>query len=168
MMKTIIKVNDFFRTFGVYISGLAIFAMMWIIVIDVLMRNIFNKPLVGTYEIVQYYLMPLAIFPALAFAYWSGVLPRLSELISKLPEGVQRFHRWLILLVELLVFTLMTYYGFLFALSGLQESMAIPVGGKLLLVWPVYFLVPIGFFFVLVEVIFRLMKQSSAKGEVNV
>lgn len=162
------KVNRFFRNIGKYMSGVSILAMMMIIVLDVFMRNVFGKPLSGTYEIVQYFLMPLAVFPALGYAYWSGVLPRLSEVISKTGARFQQFHRLLILVIDVVVFTLLTYYGFLFAISGFQEEMSIPIAGNLVPVWPVYFLVPIGFLCVVLEIMLRFFRQPEQGGEIGI
>lgn len=167
-MNMLEKANGYFRNIGKYLSGFSILAMMFIIVLDVFMRNVLGRPLAGTYEIVQYFLMPIAIFPALGYAYWSGVLPRLSELISKMGNKFQQFHRFLILVIDLIVFSLLAYYGLLFAVSGFQESMAIPVAGKLVAVWPVYFLVPIGFLFVVLEIILRFFRQPEQGGEVGI
>lgn len=161
------KINEGLRNIGKYISGFAILGMMFLIVADVFMRNVLGTPLTGTYEVVQYFLMPMAIFPALGYAYWSGVLPRLSELISKAPVWFEKFHRLLILVIDTFVFSLLTYFGFLFAMSGLKDHMAIPIAGSLVPVWPVYFLVPIGFLFVLMEIVLRFVRKPEEGGEVG-
>lgn len=166
-MKILEKVNEVFRNIGKYISGFAIIGMMIIIVIDVCMRNVFGIPVSGTYEIVQYFLMPIAIFPALGYAYWSGVLPRLSELISKSPAWFKEFNRILILIIDAFVFGMLAYFGFLFAIFGMKDAMAIPMAGSLIPVWPVYFLVPIGFLFVLLEVLLRFVQKPKEGGEVG-
>ncbi|MGH2316733.1 TRAP transporter small permease [Planococcus sp. SE5232] len=163
------RINSIFRSAGKYFSGISIFLMMLIIVADVFMRNVFGSPISGTYEIVQFFLMPMAIFPALGYVYWVGVLPRLSEIIAKTPKAFQKFNDILILVIDLGVFTLLTYYGFLFAMSGFESQMAVPLGGSLVSVWPIYFLVPIGFLFVLLEVILRFFsKPRVEEGEVGI
>lgn len=166
-MKSLEKVNEVLRTIGKYMSGFAILAMMLIIVADVFMRNVFETPLAGTYEIVQYFLMPLAVFPALGYAYWSGVLPRLSELISKAPPWFEKFNRILILIIDAIVFGMLTYFGFIFAIFGMQDKMAIPMAGTLIPIWPIYFLVPIGFLFVLLEVLLRFVRKPEEGGEIG-
>lgn len=168
-MDILEKVNIVLRNIGKYLSGIAIFLMMFLIVADVFMRNVFGNPLSGTYEIVQFFLMPMAIFPALGYVYWVGVLPRLSEIIAKSPQGFQKFNNLLILVIDLVVFALLTYYGFLFAMSGFESQMAVPLGGSLVSVWPVYFLVPVGFLFVLLEVILRFFRKPRVEeGEVGI
>jgi len=168
-MNLLENLNSVFRNVGKYFSGISIFLMMFIIVADVFMRNVFGRPISGTYEIVQFFLMPMAIFPALGYVYWVGVLPRLSEIIAKSPKGFQKFNDILILIIDLIVFALLTYYGFLFAMSGFESQMAVPLGGALVSVWPIYFLVPIGFLFVLLEVVLRFFRKPRIEeGEVGI
>src|SRR5690606_3671389 len=168
-MNLLENLNSVFRNVGKYFSGISIFLMMFIIVADVFMRNVFGRPISGTYEIVQFFLMPMAIFPALGYVYWVGVLPRLSEIIAKAPKGFQKFNDILMLVIDLIVFTLLTYYGFLFAMSGFESQMAVTLVGALVSVWPFYFLVPIGFLFVLLEVVLRFFRKPRIEeGEVGI
>lgn len=162
-MKTIEKIAHWFRVVGISLASFAIAAMVLMIVVDVTMRNVFKIPIQGTYEIVQYFLMPLAIFPTLAFAYQSGVLPRLSELVEKLPKRFQQINRIIIYVIELVVFLLLTYYSILFALSGIQDQMAIPVAGNLLPVYPLYIIVPISFAAVVVEILLSIYRTYFKK-----
>ncbi|MFV8828091.1 TRAP transporter small permease [Alkalihalobacterium sp. APHAB7] len=154
----IIYINEKLKLIGVFIGGLAAVFMMLIIVADVFMRNIFTSPISGTYEIVQYFLMPLAIFPALAYTYSSGVLPRLGELVEKAPNGFKKVSTWIIIIIEITIFTLLTIYGWKFAMAGVGDQMAIAVGGKLTPVYPVYFLIPIGFGLIVIEVLLSAIK----------
>src|SRR5699024_5995123 len=124
-MAILTNINKFFRSLGMILSGAAIFLMMLAIVFDVFMRNVFGIPITGTYEIVQYILMPMAIFSALGFVYWVGVLPSLTELLEKAPAGFQKFNRILINLIDLIIFCLLTYYGAIFAISGLTSGNAV-------------------------------------------
>lgn len=151
--EKVMKVHDFIKKIGVLVSGITVLGMMFLIVTDVVLRNIFSSPISGTYEIVQYYLMPLAIFPALAFTYSSGVLPRLSEVVEKLPKRFNQVNCQLIVVIEIVIFTLLTIYGWKYAMSGVADKMAIPVSGNLIPLYPIYFLVPIGFALVLIEVL---------------
>lgn len=162
-MQVLEKINQITRDVGKYVSGFAILAMMFAIVIDVFMRNVFGIPIAGTYEVVQYFLMPLAVFPALSFVYWIGILPSLTELISKSPVWFKSFNKYLILCIDAGVFTLLTYYGFLFAMGGMADQMAVPIARSLIPVWPVYFLVPISFLFVLLEVLTRFVRKAEHK-----
>lgn len=144
--------------FGMVISGLSIATMMLLIMTDVVMRNFLDSPITGTYELVQYFLMPLAVFPALAYTYTSGVLPRLGELVSKMPGKFQIFNKNMIIVIEIVIFVLLTLYGMKFAQAGIADRMAIPVSGNLIPVYPVYVVVPLGFLSVLWVIILERVK----------
>ncbi|HZW68837.1 MAG TPA: TRAP transporter small permease [Pseudogracilibacillus sp.] len=159
-MSKIIRINNFIRNIALSISAIAILIMMFGIVADVFMRNVLGTPLRGTYEIVENILMPALVFPVLGYVYWSGVLPKLTEIAEKLPKAMQNFNKYLIYLLDILVFSLLTYYGMKFALTGLEQKMAIPVAGKILQIWPVYFLVPLGFFLVVVEIVIKFFNEN--------
>lgn len=152
-------INYKLKLIGVIIAGIATFLMMVIIVVDVFMRNVFVSPLSGTYEIVQFYLMPMAVFPALAYTYSSGVLPRLDELVAKAPERFRKISAYIIVALEFIIFTLLTIYGWKFAMVGVEDQMAIAVGGVLTPVYPLYFIVPIGFALVVIEIVLSAIKQ---------
>ena len=51
------KIKQIFLALG----GAGVFCMMLYITVDVIVRNVANKALVGTFEVVSYYLMPLTI-----------------------------------------------------------------------------------------------------------
>lgn len=152
------KLNRFFKMLGVFTGGIAAVLMMLIIVADVFLRNVFNSPISGTYEIVQYYLMPLAIFPAIAYTYSSGILPRISELIEKAPKRFNILTTVIIIIIEFIIFSLLAIYGWKFAMSGVSDRMAIPVGGSLFPLYPIYFLIPIGFGLVVLEILLSAIK----------
>ncbi|KGR77895.1 TRAP transporter small permease [Ureibacillus manganicus] len=159
-MKVLFKTTHICREVCKYISCFGVLAMMILITADVFRRNVFETPIPGVYEITENFLMPLVIFPALGYTYWVGILPRLTELIAKAPQKFKVFHHYLLLVIDAAVFSLLTYYGLQFALSGFNIGMSIPVAGVLVPIWPIYFLVPLGFFFVVVEVLLRFIKKD--------
>ncbi|MBU8907920.1 TRAP transporter small permease [Desertibacillus haloalkaliphilus] len=148
---------------GLYVSGGTIFFMMLFIVTDILSRNLFKSSLLGAYEITQYYLMPLAVFPALAYAYGTGIMPRIGILVSKLKQTYQKWITVLLLGFELVLFLLLTYYGWQYALIGTSETLGFSSGGEILPIYPVLYFVPLGFFMLSIEVFFLLIKNLYSK-----
>lgn len=159
MMQYLTKTNKFIQEIGKNVSGLAILAMMIVIVLDVVMRNFFKASVPGSYVIVENFLMPLAVFPALGYVYMAHVLPRLSEFIERRPKSFQRVNRFLLLAVDTIVFALLTYYTFIFFLDGLHNEIAIPVATNFVPLWPIYFFIPLGYFLVLQEVLLQLVQE---------
>jgi TRAP-type C4-dicarboxylate transport system permease small subunit len=147
---------------GALLSGSSIFLMMLFIVYNVIARNFFGGAIRGSFEIVQNYFMPLAVFPALGFVYASGILPRMDLLIPNLPGAVRRAVTYLLLAIEIIVFSLMTYFTWQYALAGLARSASFPAAGTLYPLWPLMFLAPAGFTLILIETLFVLLHNLSS------
>lgn len=164
-MRVLTRVNQALRNVGKYVCGIAILMMMAITVVDVFMRNVIGISLSGGYDIIESFLMPIATFSALSYVYWCGVLPKLTELASKVPNWFEQLNKIVILFIDMVVFALMTSFGFLFALTGMTEEVAVSIAGELVPIWPVYFIVPIGFFLVFAEAVRKLFFNLSEISE---
>lgn len=88
-----------------------------------------------------------------------NVLPRLSEFVERTPNWFQKYNKLLLLIMDIVVFGLLTYYTFLYFLNGFQQGMEIPIATKFVAIWPVYFFVPLGYFLVLLEVVIRFGEE---------
>lgn len=144
---------------GALLSGLAIFGMMVLIVADVVSRNWLGGSISGSFEIVENYFMPVAVFPALAYVYGSGVLPRMDLLMHRAKRGLQDSVVYLLLVLEVVLFSVMAWYSWGYATTGMERESAFPAGGELYPLWPLYFLVPLGFVMVVVETLFVLVNN---------
>lgn len=144
---------------GALVSGLGIFAMMCFIVADVISRNFLGGSISGSFEIAQNYFMPLSVFPAMAYVYGSGVLPKMDLLMHKFSQVFQDGVVYILLVLELVIFTLLVYYTWNYAMSGIERDVAFPAGGSLYPLWPLFFLVPVGFAMILIETLFVLAKN---------
>lgn len=153
------KVYGYLKLAGAIISGMAIFAMMSLIVADVVSRNFLGGSIAGSFEIVENYFMPLAVFPALAYVYGSGVLPKMDLAMHKTSKTVQDAVIYGLLVIELVLFALMTYYTWGYAVTGMERKTAFPAGGDLYTLWPLFFVVPLAFAMVIVETLFVLLKN---------
>ncbi|OLO36370.1 hypothetical protein BTR23_15995 [Alkalihalophilus pseudofirmus] len=144
---------------GLVLAGVAVFLMMAFIVVDVTLRNLFNASISGNYEIIQRYLMPLAVFPAIAITYSSGLMPKITMFVEKLSEKAQYIINMLLLFLEIFVMILIFYYSWKYAVQGLQAGVTFPAGGKMYPLYPVLFLVPIGFALLMIELVFNIIKE---------
>jgi TRAP-type C4-dicarboxylate transport system permease small subunit len=144
---------------GAALSGVAVFGLMLFIVTDVFRRNVLGASIPGSFEIAQNYFLPLAVFPAIGWVYASGILPKMDLLMPRTGERVQAVTVYALLVVELFVFAVLTYYTWGFATTGMERRQAFPAGGSLYPLWPLLFLVPFGFACVLVETLFVLLRN---------
>lgn len=153
------KIFNYLKKIGVVISGLFILVMMCMIVYDVVMRNMFNSSIRGGFEIIQNYLMPLVVFPGLAYMYASGVLPKMDMLLDKVNIKAQRIFVIVMILIELFILVLIVQFSFEYAVNGLERKTAFPAAGALYPVYPLFFTIPLAFAMIIVENIFILIRN---------
>ena len=158
-------VNTAYRWFGhvkiigALVSGLAIFAMMLFIVADVISRNFLGGSIPGGFEISQNYFMPLAVFPALGWVYASGILPRMDLILPRFPALFRSTATHVLVVIELALASIVTYYAWWYALAGMDRGSTFPAGGALYPLYPFYFLVPLGFALVTIEIVFVAIRN---------
>ncbi|KZE38803.1 hypothetical protein AV656_07835 [Bhargavaea cecembensis] len=148
---------------GLLLSGTTIFFMMAFIVIDVVTRNLMGSSVFGSYEITQYFLMPLAFFPALAYAYGSGIMPKLEMLTNRLKPVMRRNIAILMMGIELVLFSLLTFYGWQYALSGTREQLGFSMKGGIVTYYPILYFIPLGFLLLSIEILFLIIKSFGQK-----
>lgn len=153
------KIFHYIKLAGVWISGLSVLAMMLMIVYDVAMRTLFSSSIRGGFEIIQNYMMPLVVFPGLAYVYSSGVLPKMDLILEKLNDKAQKILIYLMLLLELFVLVLIVQFSWEYAMSGLERNTAFPAAGTLYILYPFFFLIPIAFAMIVVENVFILIRN---------
>lgn len=153
-MNKIERAVIFLQNLLAYLGGGVIILMMAMVVLDVLLRNLFNIPVYGVYELIQYACMPLVVFPAMAYTYHTGVLPKFDTFSKMGPVSLQRAMAFSVAIIEIVIFALLTYYQWRFAWSGYLDRMGIPIAGSVVTIWPLYFLNPVGFALLWFEILF--------------
>lgn len=165
-MNRVEQLYSFFqkcKSFGIVICGISIFIMMFFIVADVISRNFLSGSLNGSIEFVQYYFMPLAIIPGMAYVYGTSILPRLELLIDKLRGTMRNFVTNALLVLELILFTIVVVYSTSYAFSGVEMATSFSTGGKIYPYYHVLFLVPLTFILVNLEILFILIRNLQKK-----
>lgn len=141
---------------GMFLSGLAVFFMMIYTTLDVAIRNIFGMSILYSYEITQFYLMPLAVFPALAYAFGVGIMPRIDLFVQKIKEQYQLFVAILLISVELVLMLLLAWFGYEYLTLASARGDSFTAGTFYYPLNLIIFFVPIGFLLVAVEMAFLL------------
>lgn len=157
------KIFDYIKLAGIWVSGISVLIMMLFIVYDVAVRTLFSSSIRGGFEIIQNYIMPLVVFPGLAYAYSSGVLPKMDLILERVGEKTQKAIVFLMLLVELFVLVLIVQFSWSYAMDGLERKMAFPAAGTLYPVYPLFFLIPIAFALIIIENIFIFIRNIFIK-----
>lgn len=126
------------------IAGIVTFAMMVLVVANVVMRSFADAPIDGTLELTQSALVIL-IFLSLALTQYEGGHIHVVVLTQRLPRPLRRVARFLAMLLGLVFFAWATVGTTDFALRSFaineQEwgSIRYPI-------WPIKFVVAVGLF----------------------
>ena len=150
---------------GMYISGLAIVAMMLLTTVDVTLKNIFNAPIPGSYLFVQNYLMPLAFFCGMPYAFFSGIFPRIDIFLNKLSKKTNLTIVITILIIEIASFIAITYYSLLYGIHGLTTKITFLAGINSIPLYPFFFLVTLGFGTLSIYLTITIIKIVKTNGE---
>lgn len=164
-MEKIIRIKNIVVKVGAVIAGFSVTAMMILTCCDVFARNFLHSTVSGAYETTQYILMPLAVFFALPAAYDAGIMPRVGDLIEKAPKRLQAFVRWTVCAVELIIYSILTFCAFRFAINGFRNHNGVTMGGKIVSTYPIYIVLPIGFMMVLILIIMTYFLPKSKRDE---
>lgn len=162
-VKSLYKIFEKIKLFGVMVSGLSAIVMMAFIAVNVISRYFLAGSITGSFEFVTYYFLPLSVFPALGYVYSSGVLPKMDLLIQKAHKKIRDILIVLLLLLELFLFSLIIYYSFHYSMTGMAEGHSFTAGVDLYPLYPVYFLVPLGFTLMTIEILFIMTKNVIEK-----
>ncbi len=72
-----------------YSAIIATFVIMCLTTADVLGRYVFNRPIIGAYEITENYLMVSTVFLAVCYAYRGGSYIRVTFFLDRLPRQLR-------------------------------------------------------------------------------
>jgi TRAP-type C4-dicarboxylate transport system permease small subunit len=115
--------------------------LMFLIVTDVGLRYLFNRPIVSSYELIMF-MMVIVVFSALSYTATEDGHVTVDLVVLRLPKGVQRFLKVLTSLLSVGLFALMAQQSIVRAnalrLEGLiSQILHIPV-------YPFYFFTAFG------------------------
>lgn len=158
------KVEQYYSSFGkarnagMYISGIFVFVMMIYTCLDVIFRNVQGFSPLYAYEISQSYFMPLMVFPGMAYAFGSGIMPKIDLVLEKFSIKVQKLVNIGLFLFECILLSMLIVFGTQYMIHSIATAQSFTAGGMNFLLWPVILFVPLGMLLTLIEVIFQLLK----------
>jgi len=94
--------------FMVYIASIALFGMMAVVVIDVIGRYAFSRPLMGAYELVGY-LMAIAGPSAIGYSQLQKGHIRVDFILKRFPNRVQSVITGIAYLIGIFVFSVLCW-----------------------------------------------------------
>jgi TRAP-type C4-dicarboxylate transport system permease small subunit len=127
----------------VFAGVVATFLMMCLTSGDAISRYLFNRPVMGAYEITEKYLMVAAVFLGLSYAYRGGGFIRVTFLVDRLPGRFKLAADYVAHAISLFICFVLLLATTQQAIRSLSDdttlsALPIPVG-------PAYWFVPLGF-----------------------
>lgn len=159
-MQTLDRVTDVLARLLMGIAVLALFLMMAQMVVDVAMRNFFRRPIEGSLEIVSVYHMVAVVFLPLALVERRHEHITVDLLVERLPALARRVIMVIGYIVCAVFFALLTYQTAKDAYEAYNIG-EILMSSIYITVWPAKFLLPIGFFVMLLQVILHAWKAAT-------
>lgn len=143
-----------------FVAGIALVLMMVQTFVDVLSSNFLGRPITGNLEIVSVYHMVLVVFLPLAFVELKHENISVDLVMQLMPKVVVRISLVFGYLVCAGFFAILCYQTWHDALEALRSN-EIMMGSIYITVWPAKFVLPIGFFAILLACLFHAWKALS-------
>lgn len=153
--RIIEKIVDYVALIG----GAVCIFMVAFLCVSVFAQRVLHNPITGVYEVCQYVIMPLVCLPGFAYAFYYNLLPKFDLLSNKKSAVWQWFCLIANAAVEIVVFALMTYGSYRFAITGTIEHVTTFAGSKMFPLYPFYWFSPIGFTALEVAVVYAHIRK---------
>ncbi|UOQ91838.1 TRAP transporter small permease [Halobacillus shinanisalinarum] len=93
-------------------AKVSIFICMFLITINAAMRYLFNKPLTGTYEFIELFLMVILVFLSLSYTWKLKGFISITVLFNKFPLLIKNLIYFGIIILGVCFFSLIGYEGY--------------------------------------------------------
>lgn len=152
------------RRVSMAIAVVAVLGLMLHTLANVVLRTFFGAPLQGTIEYVGGWYMPVIVLVALVIAQQQGEHLEATIVWDKAPPGVKAEWQYLSYLIVFAIAILFAWFGY--DQAARNRSIGLTAGASGVVVWPVTYLVPLGFLLLGFQVVldavgFRRRQQSS-------
>jgi TRAP-type C4-dicarboxylate transport system permease small subunit len=147
----------------IYLATVSTFIIMCLTTVDAVGRYVFNRPIVGAYEITESYLMIAAVFLGICAAYRDGAFIRVNFFVDRLPRKVRFVLNYFVQIFSILL-------SLFFLLASIEQTRRKIASGIILglwsiPIWPAYMIVSIGFFFITLLLVFDLWRVRIGKSD---
>ena len=144
-MRTLARLRDLALAGLAVIGGLAILTLMVHVMADVVLRNVANRPVPATYEIVtNYYMVALAFVP-LAWLERSGGMISVEVTEHLMGPRMLWLSDRLVALIATAIYGGLAWVTFAASLDTFAKGTFVMAQSRAIPTWPAYFLPPLGF-----------------------
>jgi TRAP-type C4-dicarboxylate transport system permease small subunit len=144
-MRALLRLQDALLALLAIIGAMAIGALMLHVFADVVLRNVSNKPIPATYEIVtNYYMIALAFIP-LAWVERGGGMVQVEVVDAFLSKRLLDWSDRLVALISTVIYGALAWVALESALKNMASGAFVMAQNVRVPIWPAFFLVPLGF-----------------------
>lgn len=144
-MRHLRQTSDALLTGLAVIGALATVLLMLHVFADVVMRNLQNRPIPATFELVtNYYMVALAFIP-LAWVEKSGGMVQVEVINAALGSGLMRVSDALVALISAVIYGVLAWVTLNVALRNTGIGSYVMTNQIRVPTWPAYWLPPLGF-----------------------
>lgn len=143
-----------------------LFVMTLLTTVDTFGRYLFGRPISGSYDITENYLMVATFYCGISYAYRQGANIRITLLVVRIPKGMRVVFNYIVQLLAIGFCSFLSVSSFLCYLPRLSEVLVLTKYNLPLM--PVFLLVPIGFSVLTIRMIFdfwRINESGLFKGD---
>ena len=137
------------------LSLAAIFFIMMLTTIDAVGRYVFRLPIKGAYEIIQDYLMVIAVFFGICYAFRGGGFISVDFLVDRMPRKIKIALNYFSQIFCILLSMMFVWATIKRCLRAIDLAENTPQLWDLPL-WPSYAVIPVGLFFATLVMIVHL------------
>jgi len=160
--KSLDSIAGTMSRWGRWVGMVMMVAIIILVTVDVIMRGAFSKPLLGAYELVQYFMVPLVFFALFYTTQEKGHIA-VSVMTERLKPRAKTVIYIFGYVVSLVLFVLITWQSVMYGLrlfnSG-EESLALGIPS-----YPFAFVVALGTAFTCLVLLANLIDTIAGIGE---
>lgn len=164
-MRRLVTIRDAFLAALAVIGAVATVMLMLHVFADVVMRNLFNRPIPATWEIaVNYYMVAMAFVP-LAWLEKSGGMVQVEVINGALSPTMLRISDMLVAVFSAAVYATLAWVTWRVAMRNMATGTFVLTNQIRVPTWPAYWLPPVGFALASLSCLLRLLpapKESPA------
>lgn len=146
------------------IGAVATVALMVHVVADIALRNIWNRPIPATYEVVvNYYMVALAFIP-LAWVEKSGAMVQVEVINGALSPLMMRLSDLLVAMISAGVYAALAWVTWQVAVRNTGVGSFVLANQTRIPTWPAYWLPPLGFALACAAALMKLAALALPRG----
>ncbi len=144
-MKHLELIQDKALALLAILGAIATLALMMHVAADITMRNLFNRPIPATFEVVTHYYMVSLAFIPLAWVERTGGMVSVEFIDGFMSPGMIRLSDRLVSLISTLVYAILAFVTLQTAMRNSAIGSYLMANSTRVLTWPAYWIPPLGF-----------------------